>query len=1266
MTHQRGRRTVIAIVLTTITIFAQGSAPAGRSDPANWEDDERNHPPLATEYTPGEVVVKFKDHTSDGERSGIHARADVDVRSRISRLNVDRVKSRRGETTQSLLNRYRGNPHVAYVEPNFIVNTVATPNDPQFSALYGLNNVGQTGGTPDADIDAPEAWDLQTGSQNVLVADIDTGVDYTHGDLAANIWTNPAETINGVDDDGNGLVDDIHGWNFVASNNHSIDDNGHGTHTAGTIAAVGNNTIGVAGVAWRASVMSVKFLDQSGSGFSSDAAEAIIYAADMGARIANNSWGSSAFSQVIEDAIAYADARGMLFIAAAGNDGMNNDVARFYPCSSRQGNVLCVAATDHDDQRAVFSNYGQKTVDLGAPGSNILSTVPTGTCQLCDASGYQYLSGTSMATPHVTGAAALLLSQFPNLTTTELKALLVGSVDPKSTLAGVTTSGGRLNVSRALASHFAITIDPPDLSLVEGDTGSYTVTVRSLSGFNAPVTLSLSTSNPAISGSFSPNPVTPPPDGSTSATLTIDPTTPADRGSHLLTIQGTDGSGETHANTAGLRVNEPDFTLSVSPTARAVSAGQDTSWIITIRSIDEYSGPVDLTLSAGLLPGSISPNTVFVPADGLATALLSLSTVGSTPVGDYSVLIQGNDGPRQRNAQVTVSVIDPLNDPTPPQAWARTYDGPNHLEETFPRVATDASGDVFISGSSCLKLMVGSFCNNDWDYATVKYDPSGTQLWARRYDGGYRDVDFTLAADSAGDAYVAGESGVLFGIFTTLKYNGSGGVEWMAQSQEGQEPTDIAVDSAGDIYVSGFLNGFPRQFVVVKYAPDGRPLWTSHIPCGVGYPYALAIDEAGNSYVAGYYIEDGTADQDFFTVKIDPAGHPLWTARYNHGGLDTAYSIGVDQSGNVTVTGSSFNGNNYDYATVQYDADGHQRWAAIYDHGGNDGIAYFSKSLGVDGQGNVYVTGDSFNGLNYDYATVKYDSDGHEQWVARYDHVLQNDHGKGLALDINGNIYVVGSSWNGGNWDMATVAYDPQGRQLWVHRYDASGRDVGRGIAVTPFGAVASVGETSINNLPDFVTIAYGNRPPRLIPTGSYTVKEGVPLEFVVNGVDPDGDALTFSATGLPPGASFDAPTRRFSWTPDFTQAGHYKPSFTVTDGQLSDSETATITVSNVSQAPVLDSIGPKTVDEGALLSFVINGSDADGDALSFGAEHLPGGARFNATNRTFSWRPAYTQAGLYNVTFTVSEKQSKGKGRRGNTLTDSEVVTITVNDVPQ
>ena len=325
-----------------------------------------------------------------------------------------------GGDEQAIANRLEHDPSVRYVEPNAVYSTTTIPNDPLFSKLYGLNNTGQTAGTPDADIDAPEAWDVTTGSRDVTIAVIDTGVDFSHSDLAQQQWVNAGENCgssdpatdcaqrtNGIDDDGDGYVDDWRGWDFVNHDSFPLDDYGHGTHVSGTIGASGNNAIGVVGVDWKARIMALKAFDSHGQGTTADEIAAILYAADHGAQISSNSWGGDDYSTAMLDAINYAQSKGMLFVAAAGNGHSDNDASEFWPAnySKLTDDVLAVAATDANDALASFSNWGATTVGLGAPGVAVTSTYLNG--------GYASSSGTSMATPHVSGSAALVEGPVP-------------------------------------------------------------------------------------------------------------------------------------------------------------------------------------------------------------------------------------------------------------------------------------------------------------------------------------------------------------------------------------------------------------------------------------------------------------------------------------------------------------------------------------------------------------------------------------------------------------------------------------------------------------------------------------------------------------------------------------------------------------------------------------------------------------------------------------------------------------------------------------
>ncbi len=408
---------------------------------------------LDSNYKEGEVLIKFKPQASLMARNQIMADINAQVLRQFDRISVQ-VLSLDGLTVEEAIKKYSDDPAVEFIEPNYKCFAYSVPNDPMFDTLWGMQNTGQSGGTPDADISAVDAWSVFTGSQDVIVGVIDTGVDYNHEDLAANIWTNPGEIPdNGLDDDGNGLVDDYHGYDYYNNDGDPLDDNGHGSHCSGTIGGVGDNGVGVAGVNWHVSIMAIKFLDRYGYGDTGNAIACVEYAVMMGANVLSNSWGGSGYSAAMEAAISDANDAGIIFVAAAGNDyGNNNDLYPHYPSNYDVPNVVSVAATDNDDQLAYFSNIGPTTVDLAAPGVGIYSTVLN--------NGYAYYDGTSMATPHVSGAFALLLGRFPGLGVQEAKNLIFNSVDPLPQLDGLCVTGGRLNVDRAIAD--------PDTTLPDG------------------------------------------------------------------------------------------------------------------------------------------------------------------------------------------------------------------------------------------------------------------------------------------------------------------------------------------------------------------------------------------------------------------------------------------------------------------------------------------------------------------------------------------------------------------------------------------------------------------------------------------------------------------------------------------------------------------------------------------------------------------------------------------------------------------------------
>jgi subtilisin family serine protease len=412
--------------------------------------------PIPYEYVKDELLVRFAPNIPKATIDQINATIGAQVLQSFQIVsNLHLVKIPAHLSVPEAIARYKGYANVLYAEPNFIVRKAQhvqlTPNDPNFTQLWGLHNTGQTGGTPDADIDAPEAWDITTGSPSVVVFVIDTGVDYNHPDLNANLWRNPGEIpSNGIDDDGNGYVDDVYGIDTYYNDTDPFDGDGHGTHVSGTIGAIGNNNVGVVGVNWSVKIGHCKFLSDFGSGTTAGAISCLQYILNLKQTgnpandiiATNNSWGGGGFSQALHDAIKAHMNAGILFIAAAGNAGANNDTALFLPASYYLPNVISVAATTHTDAKAGFSNYGRRTVHVGAPGQGILSTTPGNT--------YSTFSGTSMATPHVTGLAALIKAQFPSFTWYQIRNRILATGDVTTGMQNVTISDRRINAYGAL------------------------------------------------------------------------------------------------------------------------------------------------------------------------------------------------------------------------------------------------------------------------------------------------------------------------------------------------------------------------------------------------------------------------------------------------------------------------------------------------------------------------------------------------------------------------------------------------------------------------------------------------------------------------------------------------------------------------------------------------------------------------------------------------------------------------------------------------
>jgi subtilisin family serine protease len=413
-----------------------------------------------------EVLVKFKSNVSLADISKLAAKNNDRVEDQIETVKgLVAIDDLDNANAEAVAKQYaQMSDLVDYAEPNFEIklepgetispkdlskreeNLAEGPNDPMFNDQWALNNAGQNGGKQKADIGALEAWLKTKGTKKVVIAVLDTGVEYTHNDLVTNMWIRP-DNVPAYRDDELGTINDLHGFNADDNQSDPMDENGHGTHCAGVIGAEGDNNEGIAGINWQIEIMPLKFLGRGGFGSTKDAIEAINYAIDrkrngVNVRVISASWGSTQYSKALEDAIRAAGEEGILFVAAAGNDSSDNDKRHHYPSDYKLPNVISVAALDRNDNLASFSNYGIKSVHIAAPGKDILST------WLKDS--YREASGTSMATPQVSGVAGLILATDPKMSVDKLKNRMLKSVDKLDSLNGKIETGGRLNAAKAL------------------------------------------------------------------------------------------------------------------------------------------------------------------------------------------------------------------------------------------------------------------------------------------------------------------------------------------------------------------------------------------------------------------------------------------------------------------------------------------------------------------------------------------------------------------------------------------------------------------------------------------------------------------------------------------------------------------------------------------------------------------------------------------------------------------------------------------------
>ncbi|PYK99615.1 MAG: hypothetical protein DME19_08005 [Verrucomicrobia bacterium] len=553
---------------------------------------------------------------------------------------------------------------VEYAEPDYKLEALLTPNDFRYTdgSLWGLHNTGQFGGVPGADIKAPEAWDVRTAAGNIIVAVIDTGVRYTHEDLADNMWVNPGEIPgNGIDDDGDGYVDDVHGINAVNNTGDPNDDHGHGTHVSGTIGALGNNSVGVVGVAWKVQIMACKFLDASGNGFISDAVKCIDYARSKGARIVNASWGSTSFeSTALHDAIDSLRQAGIIFVAAAGNSREDNGVNPIFPASYDLDNIISVAATTRTDDLAFFSNYGATTVDLGAPGAAIFS------CWNGSDSDYKYNDGTSMAAPHVAGTCALLMAQYPNDNYRQIINRVLSGVDHIPSMAGKCVSGGRLNLQKALGGSAptqtpTVSVAATDGNASEQGPGTGTFTLTRTGDTSSALTVNYTLGGTAVNGTDYQQLGTSVtvPAGASSATVTVTPiddSEPEGDETVVLTISGNAAYTVGSPGSATITIADNDQPASGEPVITLTPSDPDASetgpdnGVITFHRTGDTSQPIQVSWTfSGTAVNGVDyqqlPTTSPFPF-GLADADLTITPIDDSEAeGDETVTVTLVPGP---------------------------------------------------------------------------------------------------------------------------------------------------------------------------------------------------------------------------------------------------------------------------------------------------------------------------------------------------------------------------------------------------------------------------------------------------------------------------------------------------------------------------------------------------------------------------------------------------------------------------------------------
>lgn len=1190
----------------------------------------------------------------------------------------------KGTIVEHTIDKLESHPDVEFAERNGISIAYYTPADPYYNLQWAHQNTS-----------AEQAWDIVRGNSDIIIAIIDSGVDYNHEDLAANIWRDASGNpgMDFVDFDITPYIPillPIEGEDYTGIDNDPSDFNGHGTHCAGIADAVADNSRGVVGISHNCRIMPVRagcaviyFFFIEIVVFPDDAAiNAIRYAADNGADVISMSFGGPGEpSDAERQAIDHAYNKGVTLVAAAGNSG--NDEMN-YPAAF--DNVIAVSATASDDSLASYSNYGS-WIDVAAPGGDdenppmIYSTLPQ-IPRFSTFDGYGYGAGTSMACPYVAGLAGLILSANPALTNAQVRQVLRSTADDLGSPGFDIFYGyGRVNAYNAVLTQATpCEADIESASIRGGSISIVDIAYKAIGATLSSYILDYSTDDGPGSWTEITSAATAVENGSASFTL------PVGSGTATMRLRVTDTFGSTYEDRATVEYSTIKITSPLSQgmitnadfTVTGNAAGADlTSYTLECSSLGVITGPV----------ASQVENAVLGTLDG---SLLEENTT-------YTLTLRITTTAGEKTAQLNFSVVRGMLDGWPVSATYE-YGGTLYrpLVTTAPAVA-DIDDDGYPE-----VVVAGYLGTNPGDMIGVyRFNGALQTGWPKNIAGALLHRDHVVLGDLNNNdrleivaATTAGSGGNDSSVFA---WNQNGGIlagwpKTYTGDLKGLTLADLDNDGGLDVVVTTLASGRAR---IEAWDFSGGDI--------TGWPVSVSLPSASASFLEGAVAGDIIADnfkEIIIALSSEDAGVDSRLAIFDYQGsqiLNQSVSgvskfylpvLGdVDNDGylEVIVGGSASDSSPGSIYIFQADGTLAQGWPqeagtipkrislADFESDGNPEIivgtdfslAGQENSITVfDYQGNINsgwpVSFEAGNiGMRQDPVVGDIDGDGTLEIMAVQQYLVSGNYELRLyawdenAASLGGYPKVLSAdatfSGNGGSPSIADLSQDmmvdivvPKGDNGLIYAYSLSA-------TFDEYSLPWPVYRHDAQHTASLPSGA-GNHVPFLYYIGNRTVDEGVLHEFEVLAYDYDGDTLTYTVENLPAGATFAGKT--FSWTPAYTQSGVYSVIFNASDGEYTASETIVIVVNNVNHSPVLSVIGNKTVDENGLLGFSVSASDINGDSIVYSAATLPSGATF--IDQDFSWTPNYEQAGTYLVTFSVSDGE----------LSDVEVVTITVNNV--